>query len=526
MANDKITMLKLKRMLQLLDAGKSMNEICRDLHMSKRTVHNYKQRVTSSSVPLAELRRLDDKQLNQLLQPQSPVPKPDERKEALDKELSNYLKEWNKPYVSILLLWEEYRKAYPNGYQYTQFKKYLNEYKKSQEYSYHNVYIPGEEMQIDYAGDKLYIRDKSSGIWVEVVVLCCVMPYSSKAFAMGAFDSTQENLFHCLSRCMSYFGRVPKIAKSDNMVQWVKHGSQYERPFTESTDEWANHYDIIPDITRVRKPKDKAPVESLVDQVYKYVYARLRNTVFYTLDELNRAIFALMDEYNSRPMQVKGVSRDVLYFQDEYPVMHELPDKPYTFRYRKEVTLAADYHVLVGKEQHKYSAPYQYVSKPVTVLWDMDTVEIYNGLERIAIHKRSFVKYGYTTEESHMPPNHLAYKRSKELNADDYLKRAMMIGPEAKWAVGRLIESTILPQYAYRNCQSFFRFAEKHGAGRVEQACTLIHAQTDVFSFQLLKNMVEKNLDKAAISGINDIISTTPYNEEVRGAASFSQTNS
>ena len=44
MANDKITMLKLKRMLQLLDAGKSLNEICRDLHMSKRTVHNYKQR--------------------------------------------------------------------------------------------------------------------------------------------------------------------------------------------------------------------------------------------------------------------------------------------------------------------------------------------------------------------------------------------------------------------------------------------------------------------------------------------------
>ena len=526
MANDKITMLKLKRMLQLLDAGKSMNDICRDLHMSKRTVHNYKQRVTSSSVPLTELRRLDDKQLNDLLQPQSPVPKPDERKEALDKELSNYLKEWNKPYVSVLLLWEEYRKVYPNGYQYTQFKKYLKEYKKGQEYSYHNVYIPGEEMQIDYAGDKLYIRDKSSGTWVEVVVLCCVMPYSSKAFAMGALDSTQENLFHCLSRCMSYFGRVPKVAKSDNMVQWVKHGSQYERPFTESTDEWANHYDIIPDITRVRKPKDKAPVESLVNQVYKYVYARLRNTVFYTLDELNRAIFALMDEYNSRPMQVKGVSRDMLYFQDEYPVMRELPDKPYAFRYRKEVTLAADYHVMVGKEQHKYSAPYQYVSKPVTVLWDMDTVEIYNGLERIAIHKRSFVKYGYTTEESHMPPNHLAYKRSKELNADDYLKRAMMIGPEAKWAVGHLIESTILPQYAYRNCQSFFRFVEKHGSGRVEQACTLIHAQTDAFSFQLLKNMVEKNMDKAAISGINDIISTTPYNEDVRGAASYSQINS
>ena len=102
----------------------------------------------------------------------------------------------------------------------------------------------------------------------------------------------------------------------------------------------------------------------------------------------------------------------------------------------------------------------------------------------------------------------------------------MMIVPEAKWTVGHLTENTILSQYAYRNCQSFFRFAEKHGAGRVEQACTLIHAQTDAFSFQLLKNMVEKNMDKAVISGINDIISTTPYNEDVRGAASYSQIDS
>ena len=38
MANDKITMLKLKRMLQLMDAGRSMNQICAELHMSKRTV--------------------------------------------------------------------------------------------------------------------------------------------------------------------------------------------------------------------------------------------------------------------------------------------------------------------------------------------------------------------------------------------------------------------------------------------------------------------------------------------------------
>lgn len=101
-----------------------------------------------------------------------------------------------------------------------------------------------------------------------------------------------------------------------------------------------------------------------------------------------------------------------------------------------------------------------------------------------------------------------------------------MIGPEAKWAVGHLIENTIMPQYAYRNCQSFFRFADKYGAERIEQACSLIHAQTDAFSFQLLKNMVEKNMDKSLLSGVNDIISMTPYNENVRGAESYSEIKS
>lgn len=74
MANDRITMIKLKRMLQLLDAGKSMNEICRELSMSKRTVHSYKQRVLATGVPLQSLRKLDDAQLNTILQPKSSVP--------------------------------------------------------------------------------------------------------------------------------------------------------------------------------------------------------------------------------------------------------------------------------------------------------------------------------------------------------------------------------------------------------------------------------------------------------------------
>lgn len=91
MAKDKITMLKLKRMLQLLDSGWSLNNISRDLHMSKRTVHNYKQSAVQSGIPMCVLRQMDDQRLHDLLQPPSPVPAADERKAILDQEIETYL---------------------------------------------------------------------------------------------------------------------------------------------------------------------------------------------------------------------------------------------------------------------------------------------------------------------------------------------------------------------------------------------------------------------------------------------------
>lgn len=103
----------------------------------------------------------------------------------------------------------------------------------------------------------------------------------------------------------------------------------------------------------------------------------------------------------------------------------------------------------------------------------------------------------------------------------DYLKRAALIGPETRWAVGKILNGNIIPQYAYRDCNAFFRFAENYGAERIEAACSLIHQSTDIFSFKMLKNMIKNNKDKAVASGVDAIISSTPNNTDVRGAASY-----
>jgi len=522
MANKKITMLKLKRFIQMRLAGKSMNEISSSLCMSKTTVKKYLDLAERSGRPMTELRHMDNKALATLLQPDSPPPVADARKAVLDPLLDNYLAELNKPYKTIQLVWTQYIKEYPDGYQYTQFKKYLLAYKKSKNLSYTNTYQPGREMQVDYAGDSLYLVNKDTGEYVKLAVLCCVMPRSNRGFMMAAYDATQENLFHSLSKCMTYMGRVPSIIKSDNMSQWVVHGDvRHESSFTEALDRWCEYYDVLPDNTRVKAPRDKGPAESLVEQLYKYVYARIRDEVYNDLESLNRRLMELVEEFNGKVQRRYGKSRNQMYFDEEYPVMKDLPEEEFIFKYRKEVELPANYHVTIGAEQHRYSAPYKYIGKKVTVLWNVETVEIYHEYDRIASWKRDFTPGESSTDYNHMPPEHQAMSRIKGMTASDYLKKAMLIGKEATWALSTLISNRKdMTDHIRRTCECFFRYAEKHGEKRLEEVCAYLHAQSSVFTMEMLKTAIVK------ADTTTTTVSRTPANTSVRGASSYTTTNS
>lgn len=63
----------------------------------------------------------------------------------------------------------------------------------------------------------------------------------------------------------------------------------------------ANHYGAVVIPTRVRRPRDKAKVESAVGVVESRILAPLRNHVFFSPAELNLAIRPLAEDLNSRP---------------------------------------------------------------------------------------------------------------------------------------------------------------------------------------------------------------------------------
>ena len=60
---------------------------------------------------------------------------------------------------------------------------------------------------------------------------------------------------------------------------------------------------------RVRETQNKALVENAVGLVYQRIYAPLRNTSFYSLEELNKAIWGLLEEHDNTPFQRLNTSR-------------------------------------------------------------------------------------------------------------------------------------------------------------------------------------------------------------------------
>lgn len=72
----------------------------------------------------------------------------------------------------------------------------------------------------------------------------------------------------------------PKILVPDNLKAAVIKADKYEPDINHVLEDFANHYGCVVTPARVRKPKDKALVESSVNRIYQRVYAKLRHQTF------------------------------------------------------------------------------------------------------------------------------------------------------------------------------------------------------------------------------------------------------
>lgn len=517
-------MTELKVILRRLCEGASVNSISKELRLSRTSIDVYRKRLEASGLSSEEALSLDEAGVCSLLCRKDGGRGSDSAKaEFLSSKLETYIKALSGRHVTYQRVYEIYcDDAGADHYGYTQFKEKLHDYEKAHNLSFHNVFTPGEVMEVDFAGDTYWIEDPVTKERTKVYVLTCVLPATQATYYTGMKVCCMENVLYGMSLALEFYGGVPRMVRLDNMKQAVKRYDRYEPKYTEACLQWAEHYGTEVVNCRLRKPRDKASVESAVNQGYRYIYAKMElggpghtPEVFHSLEEFNQRLYELNGEYIEKPMQASGVSRIDRFLTEEADALNPLPPRRFSYKRSKEIVLGSSYHVIV--DGHKYSVPYAYCNKKLTIVWDHTDLEVWCAHERIASHNYKSDP-GYTTLDEHMPANHLAYKRSRQHNAAYFLDKAALVGPNTREVIDAILKKHKFVYQAYRTCEGIIGLAAKYDAARMENACARIQMK-QAASYTMIKEILEKGLDKVQPQDANEPY--MPHNDDTRGPDAF-----
>jgi transposase len=519
MAGKTKNMHQIRQIIELHQKGKGIRETERLTGVSRKAIRNYLQRIKALHIPPEDLLAMEDEPLKVLLYKEEiPVLSSDERHQVIAQQLEYYNCELRKTGVTRQLLWEEYRKDHPDGYGYTQFCEYITRHKQKDQAVMHFTHQPGEQMQVDFAGDKLHYTDTSSGELIACEVLVCVLPYSHYTYAIALRSQKQEEFIRGICYAFEYMGGVPLSTKCDNLRSAVIQSNRYEPAFTEAMEYLGDHYGTAILAARIYKPRDKSSVEKAVDLAYKRIYAPLRNNTFHSLEELNAAILKQLEEHNTRLFKGKDFSRKKL-FEEEKLLLKELPFARYELKRVTWGKVQKNYHVIVGEDYHQYSVPFTLIGKRLKIVYTTETVEIYDGQTRVALHKRNYQRHRYSTKEEHMPANHKHEAARRGWNAGYFEQQATAIGPHALSAIKRILASKFFPEQTYNSCLGVLRLAKEYTPVRLEAACKRA-AGSPVINYRTISNILKNNMDKEP-DLFDTATSTIPVNKEVRGPSAY-----
>jgi transposase len=337
MAAKTIRMDQIRNLLQQKSKGISIRTIAFNAGLSRNTVRHYLRAVEQHGYSPEQALNLDDEQLSRLCHTTEPAAVVEPRQQDLLAWMATHGNDLRKKHVTRQLLWEEYRQRYPDGYGYTWFCSHLNDYLGNKDVTAIFEHRHGEKMMVDFAGDRLSYTDLDTGEVIQTQVWVSVLPFSSYMYVEALESQKQEDVAECFERTLCFFQGVPQSALFDNFRSVVKRADRYEPTFTELMDILSVHYQCTFMATRIRKPRDKASVETAVNVAYRRIYAKLRGQTFYSLMELNQAIATALTELNNRPFKGKQHTRRDLFEAYEKSLLGPLPTQMLQIRRRAQV---------------------------------------------------------------------------------------------------------------------------------------------------------------------------------------------
>ena len=186
----RIDMNTLKEVLRLkYISGLSNRQIQTLIGVSKSSISNYCKSFEQSEIDIAQLLLLEDSVLEEKLYGTATI-------SVIDTVVSKDTTQTHKPHpdwnyvhnelkkkgMTRMLLWEEYKQAHPNGYGYSQFKKYYARYAKRLSPSMRQIHYAGDKLFVDFSGLTMEVVDQVTGEIKKVQIFVSVLGASGYTF--------------------------------------------------------------------------------------------------------------------------------------------------------------------------------------------------------------------------------------------------------------------------------------------------------------------------------------------------------
>jgi transposase len=487
MAKARLSMRKIREILRLkLGLGRSHREVAKSLSVGLGSISEVVSRAKAAGLTLEDVEGLTEEELEARVYgvrrlPRSRRPPPD--LVWVDTEL-------RKKGVTLQLLHVEYLEAHPDGHRYSRFCQLYREWKKKQRPTMRQEHRAGEKLFVDYAGKKPCYVDRRTGEIVEAELFVAVLGASNLTYAEITATQRSPDFIQSHVNTLRYIGGVPGAIVPDQLKSGVSRSCRYEPGIQRTYEDLAAHYGTVVLPARPGKSRDKAKVEAGVLVAERWILARLRNQTHFSVASLAAAVPDLLEELNDRQMKVYGESRRELFERLERKALGPLPAEPFVYAEWRLARVNIDYHVQV--DHHYYSVPHPLIHEEVEVRLTARTVEVYRKGQRVASHRRSFLRGRHTTVPEHMPKSH---RKHLEWTPSRIIRWAETIGEKTATLVREILAARPHPEQGYRSCLGILRLARRYGEERLEAACAravVVKARSYRHVDSILKNGMDR----------------------------------
>jgi transposase len=254
---------------------------------------------------------------------------------------------------------------------------------------------PGAQMQIDFGERWVAI----AGQLVRVYLLVAVLGYSRRLFVKAFLNQRSDDWREGIAAAFRHFGGVTRTMLGDNAKALVLGRDRVTGivTFHPAYLAFCRDWDVLPRACGPYRARTKGKTESGVKYVKRNGLAGLQFESFLALETHLVEWMVLADNREHGTTHERPIDR---FERDERSALRPLPALPLVVRHRR-LRRRVSNDSFVDIDTVRYSVPFRFVRAELEVLVGDDAVEVFQGAERIAVHRRSSEPHARVVESAH-----------------------------------------------------------------------------------------------------------------------------